>query len=208
MRWRRRAPPVAAGGRHLGGMRCSEDAGSRAARAAAPRGGCRAAGRSPTGNVPDQPGGGQAGQGHARLTRQAGSDAQSRGLHELVRAHWIVAADGGGTVLGAEGAQVRQHVPSILSSRAGRSSGPARAAGGEWCRDTRAAGLLRGARHQWRGERLPHPGDTALARAATAPQPANPDHLGQDKPHRNPVDTPDPHRASIPAGALAVTHPR
>jgi hypothetical protein len=28
---------------------------------------------------------------------------------------WNVAADGGGTVLGAEGAQVRQQVPSILS---------------------------------------------------------------------------------------------
>ena len=66
-------------------------------------------------------------------------------------------------------------------------------------RGTRAPGLLRGARQQRRGERLPHPGDTALAQGAAAPQPANPDHLGQDEPHRDPVDTPDPHRAPIPA---------
>ena len=32
---------------------------------------------------------------------------------------WIMAADGDGTVLGADGAQVRQQVPSILPSRAG-----------------------------------------------------------------------------------------
>jgi len=42
---------------------------------------------------------------------------------------WIMAADGDGTVLGADGAQVRQQVPGILPSSAGRSSGPARAPG-------------------------------------------------------------------------------
>ena len=69
-------------------------------------------------------------------------------------------------------------------------------------RDTRAPGLLRGARQQRCGECLPHSGDTALARSAAAPQPADQGQLGKDEPHRNPVDTPDPHRASIPAGAL------
>ena len=75
-------------------------------------------------------------------------------------------------------------------------------------RGTRAPGLLRGARQQRRGERLPHPGDTALAQGAAAPQPANPDQLGQDEPHRDPVDTPDPHRASIPASALRRHAPK
>ena len=75
-------------------------------------------------------------------------------------------------------------------------------------RGTRASGLLRGARQQRCGERLPHPGDTALAQGAAAPQPANPDHLGQDEPHRDPVDTPDPHRAPIPAGALRRHAPK
>src|SRR5260370_20383892 len=75
-------------------------------------------------------------------------------------------------------------------------------------RGTRAPGLLRGARQQRRGERLPHPGDPALAPGAAAPQPANPDHLGQDEPHRGPVDTPDPHRAPIPAGALRRHAPK
>ena len=48
-------------------MRCSDHAGSRAARAVALRGGFRAAGRT-QGNAPDQPGGGQADQGRNRLT--------------------------------------------------------------------------------------------------------------------------------------------
>ena len=43
---------AAADSRHLGGMRCSEDAGSRAAQAAAPRGGFRAAGRFPQDSYP------------------------------------------------------------------------------------------------------------------------------------------------------------
>ncbi len=75
-------------------------------------------------------------------------------------------------------------------------------------RGTRAPGLLRRARQQRCGERLPHPGDTALAHGAAAPQPANPDQLGQDEPHRDPVDTPDPHRASIPASALRRHAPK
>jgi hypothetical protein len=75
-------------------------------------------------------------------------------------------------------------------------------------RDTRAPGLLRRARQQRRGERLPHPGNPALAHGAAAPQPANPDQLGQDEPHRDPVDTPDPHRASIPASALRRHAPK
>jgi hypothetical protein len=75
-------------------------------------------------------------------------------------------------------------------------------------RGTRAPGLLRGARQQRCGERLPHPGDTALAQGAAAPQPANPAHLGQDEPPRDPVDTPDPHRASIPADALRRLAPK
>ena len=75
-------------------------------------------------------------------------------------------------------------------------------------RGTRAPGLLRRARQQRRGERLPHPGDPALAQGAAAPQPANPDHLGQDEPHRDPVDTPDPHRAPIPASALRRHAPK
>jgi hypothetical protein len=75
-------------------------------------------------------------------------------------------------------------------------------------RDTRAPGLLRGARQQRCGECLPHSGDTALARSAAAPQPADPGQLGQDEPHRDPVDTPDPHRASIPAGALRRHAPK
>jgi hypothetical protein len=75
-------------------------------------------------------------------------------------------------------------------------------------RGTRAPGLLRRARQQRCGERLPHPGDTALAHGAAAPQPANPDQLGQDEPHRDPVDTPDPHRAPIPASALRRHAPK
>ena len=46
-RWRRQARPVAAvSSRHAGSMKCSEHAGSRAARAGAPRGGFRGAGKS------------------------------------------------------------------------------------------------------------------------------------------------------------------
>jgi hypothetical protein len=68
---------VAAGSRHLGGMRCSDHAGSRAARAVAPRGGFRAAGRSPKAMPLTSLAGGEAGQGCNRLNGQAGSDAQS-----------------------------------------------------------------------------------------------------------------------------------
>jgi len=58
-------------------MRCLEHAGSHAARAVAPRGGFRAAGRSPMAMPLTSLAGGQAGQGCNRLNRQAGSDAQS-----------------------------------------------------------------------------------------------------------------------------------
>ena len=75
-------------------------------------------------------------------------------------------------------------------------------------RGTRAPGLLRGARQQRCGERLPHPGDTALAQGAAAPQPENPDHLGQDEPHRDPVDTPTRTVHPFPQARFAATHPR
>src|ERR1019366_7057683 len=64
------------------------------------------------------------------------------------------------------------------------------------------SGLLWRARQLRSGTRLPHPGDTALAPGAAAPQPEDPAHLGPDEPHRDPVATPDPHRAPVPGGAL------
>ena len=63
----------------------SEDAGSRAARAVAPRGGFRAAGRSPTATSLTSLAGGQAGQGCNRLTGQ-------QGLMHSLRASRVVRA--------------------------------------------------------------------------------------------------------------------
>ena len=57
-------------------MRCSERAGSRAARAVAPRGGFRAAGRTRTATPLTSLAGGQAGQGCNRLTGKQGLGAE------------------------------------------------------------------------------------------------------------------------------------
>jgi hypothetical protein len=49
---------------------------------------------------------------------------------------------------------------------------------------------------------------TKAAAPLHLPAAARADHLGQDEPHRHPVDTPHPHRASIPAGALRRHAPK
>ena len=75
-------------------------------------------------------------------------------------------------------------------------------------RGARSPRLLRRARQQPGGERLPDSGDTALVSGASASQPAHPPDLGTDEPPRQTMATTRPHHASLAQRALRRPHPR
>jgi RNA-directed DNA polymerase len=103
------------------------------------------------------------------------------------------------------------------AGQAGRGQGPAAATpasagpgagpvAGQ--RGARALRLLRRARQPQGGGGVPHPGDTALAGGAAAPQPALPPGLETHEPPGDPVAAASPRDASLPRRAPWRSYPR
>ena len=149
--------------------------------------------------------------------RFAAADRQKRGRREtgdvrLPRLHAYLREDAGRAVLGAA-----HHGLEADAGQAGRGQRPAAAAPASACpgaramagqRGARALRLLRRARQPQGGGGVPHPGDTALAGGAAAPQPALPPGLETHEPPGDPVAAASPRDASLPRRALRRSYPR
>jgi len=144
--------------------------------------------------------------------RFAAANRQKRGAGKPETFHAHLREDAGRALLGAA-----HHGLEADAGQAGRGQGPAAAGPASACpgaravagqRGARALRLLRRARQPQGGGGVPHPGDTALAGGAAAPQPALPPGLETHEPPGGPVAAASPRGASVPRRAPWRSYPR